>query len=65
VGWFEAAAPQLFQPSNFPVFIMQDPATQTAFYGFPEFGGPGEEHAALCKLSPVGHVCPVYYVCVV
>jgi hypothetical protein len=41
VGWFQAAAPQLFQPSTFPVFIMQDPATRVAFYGFPEFGGPG------------------------
>lgn len=42
VAWFESQHPELYQPHNFPVFILQDEETGVPYYGFPEFDYPGK-----------------------
>jgi sarcosine oxidase len=39
IAWFEAGEPALFEPSRFPVFLLESPHGQ--HYGFPTFGQPG------------------------
>ena len=39
IAWFEAREPALFEPSRFPVFLLETPHGQ--HYGFPTFGQPG------------------------
>lgn len=39
IAWFEASGPALFEPSRFPVFLLESPHGQ--HYGFPTFGQPG------------------------
>lgn len=39
VAWFEPRAPELFEPSRFPVFIVSWRGEE--HYGFPSFGVPG------------------------
>jgi sarcosine oxidase len=39
IAWFEASEPSLFEPSRFPVFLLESPHGQ--HYGFPTFGQPG------------------------
>jgi hypothetical protein len=59
VAWFASSHPGHFQPSSFPVFVMQDSGGY--YYGFPEWGTPGGwlaprlgceavEPAATCRL---------------
>jgi sarcosine oxidase len=39
IAWFEASDPALFEPSRFPVFLLESPHGQ--HYGFPIFDQPG------------------------
>ena len=39
IAWFEPSEPALFEPSRFPVFLLESPHGQ--HYGFPTFGQPG------------------------
>ncbi len=39
IAWFEPSDPSLFEPSRFPVFLLENPHGQ--HYGFPTFGQPG------------------------
>lgn len=39
IAWFEPSDPSLFEPSRFPVFLLENPHGQ--HYGFPAFGQPG------------------------
>jgi sarcosine oxidase len=39
IAWFEPSEPALFEPSRFPVFLLENAHGQ--HYGFPTFGQPG------------------------
>ena len=39
IAWFEPSEPALFEPSHFPVFLLESPHGQ--HYGFPTFDQPG------------------------
>ena len=41
IGWFESDKAELFQPHNFPVWIVQDELLGGAWYGFPAYDHPG------------------------
>ena len=39
IAWFDPIEPALFEPTHFPVFLLENPHGQ--HYGFPTFGQPG------------------------
>ena len=56
IGWFESPKPELFQPDNFPVWIVQDQQLGGEWYGFPAYDHPGMKLGKFNHLR--GHTDP-------
>ena len=56
IGWFESPKPELFQPDNFPVWIVQDQQLGGEWYGFPAYDHPGMKLGKFNHLR--GHADP-------